>query len=506
MVMWDCRSSLRGTAVRPGCRDGRAGTDDQHIPTPHAGGTFNAVAGSGGSMTVRGPWLIAVVLSRRSTVAARAEPVAPVDRPPGRRGVPDRRPWVGCRQDDGMILVTGASGTIGRRLVPLLAARAIPVRAMSRNPAGVPATAGVEVVRGGFDDPASLAAAVAGADTVFLLTAPAAPSARHDLALRTRPGPQVWVGWCGCPPSAPASDTATGRSAPPRSRRPGREGQRAGLDAATADHVRVQHAVVGRRHPGRRRGPNLLGDGRQGIVDPADVAAVAAEVLASPGPDHTGRVHTLTGPELLSVPDQAAILAEALGRPVELVDTPPAVAGERMRADGMDPAAVEQIVTGSSWARAGNAILPTTSPPCSAAHPPHSPCGCNRISERSVLKPAPPSPPSTQPTVEGNPAHRPDPAIYPACVSPPHAFVSVRHWLRAARPILGSRCAASMGARFGSAVAASSSAPRRQRWGCRAELRTLLLGPPRDHRSRHASLPGLRLSGPRQSLWCREIS
>jgi uncharacterized protein YbjT (DUF2867 family) len=104
--------------------------------------------------------------------------------------------------------------------------------------------------------------------------------------------------------------------------------------------------------------PNLLGDGWQGIVDPADVAAVAAEVLASPGPDHTGRVHTLTGPELLSVPDQAAILAEALGRPVELVDTPPAVAGERMRADGMDPAAVEQIVTGSSWARAGhNAIL-----------------------------------------------------------------------------------------------------------------------------------------------------
>jgi hypothetical protein len=41
-----------------------------------------------------------------------------------------------------------------------------------------------------------------------------------------------------------------------------------------------------------------------------------------------------------------------------LVDTPPAVAGERMRADGMDPAVVEQIVTGSSWARAGhNAIL-----------------------------------------------------------------------------------------------------------------------------------------------------
>jgi uncharacterized protein YbjT (DUF2867 family) len=258
-----------------------------------------------------------------------------------------------------MILVTGATGTIGRRLVPLLAARAIPVRAMTRNPAGVPPTAGVDVVRGDFGDPASLAAAVAGADTVFLLTAPAAPSARHDLALLNA-ARAAGVGWVVRLSAIGTGERHGDRTVGAAHDRADQAVRASGLHWTLlrpttfasntlwwADAVRAGVPV-----------PNLLGDARQGIVDPADVAAVAAEVLASPGPGHTGRVHTLTGPELLSVPDQAAILSEALGRPVELVDTPPAVAGERMRAEGMDPAAVEQIVTGSSWARAGhNAIL-----------------------------------------------------------------------------------------------------------------------------------------------------
>jgi uncharacterized protein YbjT (DUF2867 family) len=66
----------------------------------------------------------------------------------------------------------------------------------------------------------------------------------------------------------------------------------------------------------------------------------------------------LTGPELLSVPAQAVILANTLGRPVELVDTSLAVAREQMLAGGMDSGAVDQIITGSAWARAGhNAVV-----------------------------------------------------------------------------------------------------------------------------------------------------
>ena len=72
-----------------------------------------------------------------------------------------------------MILVTGATGTVGRELVPQLLARGQAVRAMSRTPEKASALfgSGVEVVRGDFDDHASLQAAIDGVERVFLLTA-----------------------------------------------------------------------------------------------------------------------------------------------------------------------------------------------------------------------------------------------------------------------------------------------------------------------------------------------
>ena len=147
-------------------------------------------------------------------------------------------------------------------------------------------------MRGDFDDPASLAAAVAGADTVFLLTAPAAPSARHDLALldaarAASVGRVVRLSAIGT--GEPHGDRTVGADHDLADQAV----QASGLDWTLlrpttfasntlwwADAIRAGVPV-----------PNLLGDGRQGIVDPADVAAVAAEVLAAPGPDHTGRVH-----------------------------------------------------------------------------------------------------------------------------------------------------------------------------------------------------------------------
>ena len=55
-------------------------------------------------------------------------------------------------------------------------------------------------------------------------------------------------------------------------------------------------------------------------MDPADVAAVAAAALLDEG--HAGRVYTLTGPEAISVPQQAAQLAEVLARAVPVREVP----------------------------------------------------------------------------------------------------------------------------------------------------------------------------------------
>jgi uncharacterized protein YbjT (DUF2867 family) len=66
----------------------------------------------------------------------------------------------------------------------------------------------------------------------------------------------------------------------------------------------------------------------------------------------------LTGPDLLSVPDQAGRLERLLGRPVKTVDVPLDMARAQMLASGMHPSVVDIIITGSAWVRAGNnAIL-----------------------------------------------------------------------------------------------------------------------------------------------------
>jgi hypothetical protein len=87
-------------------------------------------------------------------------------------------------------------------------------------------------------------------------------------------------------------------------------------------------------------------------------AEVAARALTSVG--HGGRLYTLTGPELLSVPDMARMLGEVLGRTVTTVDIPLEAHRERLLASGIDPAFAEVAVNGSRLvADGGNARVTT---------------------------------------------------------------------------------------------------------------------------------------------------
>jgi uncharacterized protein YbjT (DUF2867 family) len=71
------------------------------------------------------------------------------------------------------ILVTGATGSVGRLLVDELVAAGAPVRALTNNPARAALPDGVEVARGYLGKPATLPAALAGVDTVYLAPLPA---------------------------------------------------------------------------------------------------------------------------------------------------------------------------------------------------------------------------------------------------------------------------------------------------------------------------------------------
>ncbi|HEY9304236.1 MAG TPA: NmrA family NAD(P)-binding protein [Mycobacterium sp.] len=63
------------------------------------------------------------------------------------------------------------------------------------------------------------------------------------------------------------------------------------------------------------------GDGRHAPVAGEDIARVAVGALADPG-KHSGKTYVPTGSVSLSMTEQARVLSDVLGRPVEYVDVP----------------------------------------------------------------------------------------------------------------------------------------------------------------------------------------
>jgi len=244
-----------------------------------------------------------------------------------------------------MILVTGATGTVGSHVVRLLEERDVPFRAMSRS----------GPFRADFTDPASLAHAVAGVDTVFLVTVPPTPSAAHDLALLTAAQAAGVAKIVKL--SAIGSGTEFEGAVVGAWHQAAEEAiENSGLawtflrPPSFASNFLGYRELIGKNEPI----PNILGTAQQAIVDPRDVSAVAVAALLSD--THNGQRYDLTGPELLTFADQAAILERVLHQPVKVTDVD---AGIALSATGMPPEAVAAVTTGVSWARAGGAAYVT---------------------------------------------------------------------------------------------------------------------------------------------------
>jgi uncharacterized protein YbjT (DUF2867 family) len=249
-----------------------------------------------------------------------------------------------------MILVTGATGTVGSEVVRLLAARGERVRAMTRDPARAAFPPEVTIVRGDFDDPDSLAHAAATATAVFLLTAPGPHTGRHDEAMvaaarSAGAGRLVKLSAIGSDaPEPSSSDWHVPGEAAVRSSGAAwtllRPSAFASNSLRWATPIRAGRPV-----------PNPTGAGAQGVIDPRDVAEVAVEALTVA--EHEGQVYTLTGPAPLSVPDQVGCLEEVLGRAIGTVDVPLDAVRDQMLAAGRDPEFVEVAVKGLGLVAAG---------------------------------------------------------------------------------------------------------------------------------------------------------
>src|SRR5215472_7735927 len=207
-----------------------------------------------------------------------------------------------------MILVTGATGNVGGELVTALANAGQAVRALVRSAGQGRFPAGAETVAGDLNDPASLRPALSGADGVFLL--PGYADMPGVLAEARRAGVRTVVQLSGM--SAGSGDMSNAITAyMARSEQAARESGLAWTILRPAMFMSSAFQWVPQLRDGDVvRAP--FGHVRAAVTDPADIAAVAALALTTPG--HEARVYELSGPEPLTPADRVAILGRALGR------------------------------------------------------------------------------------------------------------------------------------------------------------------------------------------------
>lgn len=248
-------------------------------------------------------------------------------------------------ENNAAILVTGATGTVGREVVRQLVAAGRRVRALVRDEATAAATLGgpgVELAVGDLDRPDTLDAAVQGVERLYLLT-PMAPRLRERDAAGVDAAKRA-----GVPRIVKHSNLGAEDAAASRLQQWHRAGEKLIEDSGLAwtfvrpsgfmsnalgwaGTIKSQGAVYG-----------TGADGRLSVVDPRDIAAVAVAALTEPG--HEGKAYDVTGPQALTNAEQVAIIAEAIGTPIRYVDLPEAAARQAMLDRGMPVEIVDGLL------------------------------------------------------------------------------------------------------------------------------------------------------------------
>ncbi|MDQ7806838.1 NAD(P)H-binding protein [Amycolatopsis sp. A133] len=201
-----------------------------------------------------------------------------------------------------MIMVVGATGNVGEPLVRALASAGEKVTAVSRRITTAPP--GVVVRRGEL---ASLG--FAGVSAVFLMTPPGFADPLGPVLDRARAAGVERVVLLS------SQGVGTGRhpAAPEEAVRASglkwtilRPAGFASNALQWAESVRAGRKIAA-----------PFGDVALPVIDPEDIASVAAAALLSPS--HEGRTYVLTGPSPVSPREQAAAIGEAVGEPVRFV-------------------------------------------------------------------------------------------------------------------------------------------------------------------------------------------
>ncbi|SFW76603.1 NAD(P)H-binding protein [Amycolatopsis australiensis] len=236
------------------------------------------------------------------------------------------------------ILVTGATGSVGRLVVDELVAAGVPVRALTVDPARAKLPPEAEVVVGSLARPSTLPLALKGVDAVYL--APMARTVRRFCELARAAGIERVVALSG---------SSVGD---------GHEGSSGNEYAAVEAAVRDAGFAWTFLRPGAFMNNTLdwadmvragevavaCGDATQTPIDLGDIAAVAARVLTTDG--HIGATHVLSGPESISLRGQVATLESVLGKEIRFRELTRTQQREQWLGFGIPEAAVDWLLDG----------------------------------------------------------------------------------------------------------------------------------------------------------------
>ncbi|PCC71914.1 Uncharacterized conserved protein YbjT, contains NAD(P)-binding and DUF2867 domains [Nannocystis exedens] len=208
-----------------------------------------------------------------------------------------------------LVVVTGATGKVGRPLVEALLAAGHRVRALTRDPRRARLPAGVEVVGGDLGASESLREVFAGAEAVHLITfhgddfAPLTNGEEIAALLREAGVRRVTV-LKGDVSRSPLEEAIVA----------------SGLEWTLLAPVEFMANTLEWAEAIRKDGVVREGFAamKSALVHEADIAAVAATALTSEG--HAGHEYLITGPEALTPAERVQILGEVLGRPLEFVE------------------------------------------------------------------------------------------------------------------------------------------------------------------------------------------
>jgi len=227
---------------------------------------------------------------------------------------------------DVKIAITGASGQFGREATRLLIEGGVsPDRLIliTRSPdkLAVSAAEGADVRRGDFDDEAGLVEALSGAGRMLMISGTRVgfrePQHRAAIEAAKRAGVRhiVYTSFIGAVESNPSlavKDHVTTE----------RMLRESGLEWTILRDAQYADAVVEAMAPliiASGEMTSLAGDGRMAFVCRDDCVAAAVAVLLGDG--HANKVYQLTGPELVSYREVAALVSELSASPIKFTQT-----------------------------------------------------------------------------------------------------------------------------------------------------------------------------------------